>query len=66
MSVKYYCDNCSVEMRDSELGRLKVTLGGVSVEVMRAWNNVWNGGHVYHGCIRDAIIRGKPDERGTT
>lgn len=65
MSARYYCDVCEKEI-EKDIGRIKRKLGDISVEVMVAVKGCWNGGHVCHDCVIEAVKKGKTIERGRT
>ncbi len=64
MAAKYYCDNCGEELTDADHERLRLRLGGVTVEVIHAFQNTWNGGHVCHACIKNVVVKGEPASAG--
>ncbi|MGY3535402.1 hypothetical protein [Bradyrhizobium sp. USDA 4452] len=51
MATKYFCDVCDREMTWADLGRIKRTVGKVSIEIETAFDGVWNAGHICHSCI---------------
>jgi hypothetical protein len=61
--TRFYCDQCGTEIAENEHGRLEASLGCVTVECLTAVRGTWNGGHVCHACIRDAVGRGETDKR---
>jgi len=56
--IRMYCDQCGEEIETKN--RLKRRLGRVSVEVIVAVDGTWNGGHVCHNCIIEAVSKGQP------
>jgi len=54
--VRYFCDICAKEMSRQDQERIKVRRGRVSVEVMTALDNGWNGGQICHDCIVDVVF----------
>lgn len=69
--VRYFCDQCSLEIKESEtrernpLHRLTVTIGKgdrtLTVEVVESKDGVANAGHFCRYCVIDAI--NKLDDR---
>ena len=57
--IKVFCDGCGVEMKGSG-ERLKVTRGGVGVEVMVSVGGTWNAGAVCHDCVRRIVADSGP------
>lgn len=61
MSVKYFCDECGDEIgtqKTNQLGRVKRQYGHITVEVLRAVDNQWNGGQVCNPCVIKAVMNG--------
>lgn len=58
MSITRRCDKCGKKMKDHEVKRLKKTLGGISVEIIVAVDDVWNAGDVCWTCIEYVVEKG--------
>ncbi len=57
--TKYFCDRCQKELKNKDHNRIKRHLGDHTVEVLTAFKNVWNSGHICHKCIEEVIMNGK-------
>lgn len=57
MSYKIYCDVCNSLMKE-QTDRFRRGLGDVKVEVMVAFKNVWNAGHLCEPCLLKVITEG--------
>ena len=60
MAARYYCDGCGEEMKETDHGRLRLRLGSITIEVIHAFQNTWNGNNICHACIRNVINKGEP------
>jgi hypothetical protein len=53
--IKFFCDRCGEEMPEGETQRLEHNKGRFSVEIMTTVDEICNGGHLCHNCIREIV-----------
>ena len=59
MSSRYFCDICGDEI-DKPQTKFLFDHGRIKVEIMRAIDGTWNGGHACWSCVKAAM--GDSDE----
>lgn len=51
---RVFCDGCGKDITDYQSSRAVGKLERITVEIMVAVDNVWNGGHACEDCIKAA------------
>lgn len=62
MTIKYFCSMCGKPCdptKHNSFNRIHRKKGRITVEVMVAIDNTWNGGEVCKTCVLDTVAKGK-------